>query len=81
MNEEILNQITKVIREEFEDDEIVITETTVAKDVPGWDSLAHLAILHEIELKFGIKFTMAEVQKLKNIGELIKTIEKHLSEK
>lgn len=79
--EEILQQVTEVIREEFEDDELVITTATVAKDVAGWDSLAHLSLLHEIEIRFEIKFTMAEIQGLKNVGEMVKTIEKHLEAK
>lgn len=77
--DEILQQVTEVIREEFEDNDLVITENTIAKDVPGWDSLAHLSLLHEIELHFEIKFTMAEIQGLKNIGELIKAIDKRVN--
>ncbi len=72
--EEILNKISEIIREEFEDDSIVISEETVAKDIEGWDSLAHLSILHEIEESFNVKFTMAEVQGFKNIGEIINSV-------
>lgn len=76
--EEILNQVQDIIREEFEDDSITVTETTTAADVPDWDSLAHLSLMHEIEGSFGIKFTMGEIQGFKNVGEMVTVIEKRL---
>lgn len=76
--EEILEQVTEVLREEFEDDELEVTDATIADDVRGWDSLTHLSLTHEIEKTFGIKFTMGEIQSFKNVGDMIDTIIKHL---
>ncbi len=76
--EEILTMITEVIRDEFEDDTLDVTDQTTAADVDGWDSLAHLSLMHEMEGKFHVKFTMGEIRGLKNIGELINAIQKHL---
>ena len=77
--EEILSQVQDIIREEFENDDLVITEATTANDVQGWDSLAHLSLMHEIEGEFEIKSTMGEIQGFKNVGEMITSIEKYLS--
>ena len=52
------------------------TEETVAADVDGWDSLVHISIIFDIETKFGIKFSMSEVQNFKNVGEIVDAIEK-----
>lgn len=76
--EEILEQVTEVLREEFEDDELEVTDATTAADVKEWDSLAHLSLIHEIEGKFKIKFTMGEIQGFKNVGEMIDSIQKYL---
>lgn len=76
--EEALNQLTEVIREEFEDDTIVVSETTTAADIKGWDSLAHLSLMHEVEHEFGIKFTMGEIQGFKNVGEVLDSIQKYV---
>ncbi len=76
--EEILEKVTEIIREEFEDDSLTITEETTAADVNGWESLAHLSLMHEIEIYFKIKFTMGEIQGFKNVGEMVESIQKHL---
>lgn len=78
---EVFEQVVEVLREEFEDDELEITDATTANDVEEWDSLAHLSIVHEIELKFKIKLTMGEIQESKNVGEFVDAIVKHLNEK
>ena len=76
--QEILEQVTQIIRDEFEDDEIEVTCETTAADVEDWDSLAHISLIHEIEKNFDIKFTLGEIQDFKNVGEMIDSIEKYL---
>lgn len=72
--EEILSKVIEIIRDEFEDDELEITYETTAKDVEGWDSLAHLSIIHELEGEFNIKFTIGQIQEFKNVGEIVDSI-------
>ena len=72
--EDILNEI-KTIIEDILDDEIELCEDTVASDVDGWDSLTHILIINEIEKHFEIKIPMKDVVKLKNVGDLINSIQ------
>jgi len=44
---------------------------TTAKDVPGWDSIVHITLVIEIEREFNVKFRMAEIEKLRNVGDLV----------
>ena len=76
--EEVFAKLTEILREEFEDDELVVSDETTAADVEGWDSLTHLSIVHEIESEFGIKLTMGEIQGSKNVGEFVDSIVRHL---
>lgn len=48
-----------------------VTETTAAADIDEWDSLQHVRILTAIEKKFGFRFTNAEIEQLKNVGDLV----------
>jgi acyl carrier protein len=50
-----------------------------AADVDGWDSLSHMMIITELEKKFDIKFKLKELNKLKDMGSLIATIESKLA--
>jgi acyl carrier protein len=52
------------------DDEIVLSQATVAADVAGWDSLANVRLMIATERTFGIKFTAAEIGNMKNVGDL-----------
>lgn len=78
---EVLEKVAGVLREEFEDDELEVTDEMTAADVEEWDSLAHLSIVHEIEKMFGIKLTMGEIQESKNVGEFIDAIIRHINAK
>ena len=79
--DEVLAKFTDVLRNEVDDDELELSDDTVAADVEDWDSLAHLSIVHEVEDSFGIKLTMGEIQESANVGEFVDAIKKHLDEK
>jgi len=72
--EEVLEKLTEICYDVFENDEIEITEETTAADIDEWDSLSHLSLINEIEMEFGFKFKMSEIQNLKNVGSLVDVI-------
>ena len=57
------------------DDEITVTPELSAKDVDGWDSLAHIRLLLTVEKRFHIKFSTSEIGKLENVGDLVALIQ------
>lgn len=69
--EEVLEKVNDVFREVFDDNNIVVTGETTAVDIEGWDSLRHITLIEEIEDAFNIRFTMKEVNGMKNVGEMI----------
>lgn len=71
---ELLDQITAVIRDVFGDDDIVVSETSSAEDVDGWDSLMHLNVVIALEKRFGIRFSTAEISLMKEEGQNLGTI-------
>lgn len=79
--EEVLEYLNELCRELFFDDDLVVTEDTVASDVEGWDSLGHLELISEIENHYNIKFTMGEIQGFANVGELVDVILKRIQKK
>lgn len=71
---EILAKLQDIIRETVDDEDVVITDGTVATDVDGWDSLAQVMIVGEIRNEFGVKLTSTEIVALNNVGALVETI-------
>jgi acyl carrier protein len=76
---DILDKITEIVREELENDSIVLHANTQAKDVPGWDSLAHVRIVVSIEEAFDVEFDTSKVTALKNVGDLLQLLESTLA--
>ena len=75
---EVFNKFSEICKDVFEDEELVITEKTTAADVKGWESLTHLALVNELMLEFGVKLTLDEINKSKNIGELMDAVIRHI---
>ena len=67
------------MRDVFDDDNLVVTPELTANDVEGWDSVSHITLVVAIEEAFGIKFKSAELEKMKNVGQLVEQIEKKTS--
>ena len=54
-----------------DDDTLEITRSTCADDIEDWDSLEQINLLTAIEKKFNIKFKLADVRGLKDVGDLL----------
>ena len=75
---EIIEKLTVIFHEVFNDNAIVLRDDMTAKDVERWDSLTHMLMITKVEETFGIKFKLKELNKLKMVGDLISTIETKL---
>jgi acyl carrier protein len=67
---ELYAGLNEIFRQVLDDDTIELAPSMTADDVEGWDSMNHIFIVVEIEKRFGIKFQAAEMEDLKNVGEL-----------
>jgi acyl carrier protein len=65
---------TRIFREMFGDDEVVIGPETTANDIEGWDSLKHIQLLVTLEKTFGVRFNTGEMVGLANVGEMVELI-------
>ncbi|SDB38535.1 acyl carrier protein [Pseudobutyrivibrio sp. YE44] len=72
--EEVLAKVNEIIQEVFDDEDIQVTDATVASDVDGWDSLMHITLIGTIEDEFDIKFAMKDVVGMKNVGQMVDLI-------
>jgi acyl carrier protein len=75
----ILADVTRIIRDVLDNEEIQVTAATSAKDVPEWDSLTNVELVVAIERFFKIRFASGEIQKFKNVGEMCAAIERRVS--
>lgn len=68
-------KLTQVFHDVFDDESIVVHPALTADDVDEWDSLTHIRLVIAVEKAFGMKFSAAEVERLRNVGDLVALIE------
>jgi acyl carrier protein len=76
-NPEIYAALTVIFRDVFLSDDLVLTPTLNANDVPGWDSFRQIEIIIATEQHFGIKFSTREIDQLANVGDLVAAVAMH----
>ncbi len=55
-------------------DDLALSPETTAKDVPGWDSFKMVEIIVTVEERFGVQITSRDVDRLRNLGDLVTMI-------
>ena len=75
--EEIKQKLTIIFRDVFEDESIIVTEQMTAAEVTNWDSLSNVMMIVNVEKTFNIKLKLKEIINMKNVGDLISTIQIH----
>lgn len=79
--EEIFLRLNTVFQDVFDDESIVVNDITTSDDIEDWDSLEHINLIVAVEQEFGIKFNMAEVTTMKNVGDMVNIISDRLEMK
>ena len=72
--EAIYEKLNEVFQDVFDDESIIVNAETTADDIEDWDSLEHINLVSAVEKTFGVKFTMAQVVGMKNVGEMVDII-------
>ena len=75
---EVLDQLTYTFRKVFNDDSLILYDELTANDVAQWDSLTHMILISEIEAVFTIKFRLKDLNKMRNVGDMVNTISSKL---
>ena len=70
-DQELLGAFTGILRDILLDDTIVLTKETRREDVPNWDSFNYINFIVAVEVKFGVKFKVADIESFENIGAII----------
>lgn len=72
--EEVFERVTDIFRDVFDDDELVISDSTNSEDIEDWDSLEHIQLIVGMEKEFKVKFDIKTVNSLENVGQMVDLI-------
>ena len=79
--QEILTTLTRILRDLLLDDSIVLTMETRREDIPNWDSFNYINFIVAVEIEFGVKFKIADIESFANVGPIVTEITKMLAPK
>lgn len=72
----ILDRLTDILRDVFDQDDLVATPQMTARDVEGWDSLGNVQVFLAVEQRFKVRFSAAEIGSIDDVGDLVAMIAK-----
>jgi len=74
MNEqETLATFSEILGDLLGNEALALTMETERADVPGWDSFTYVNFIVAVEMRFGIKFRIAEVESFENVGAIVRS--------
>ena len=72
--EDVLKELTVILRDTLGDDTVVLTMNTAREDVPGWDSLNYITFIVATQSRYNVRFKASNIEAFANIGEIVQKI-------
>lgn len=69
--DEILQRLTNVFQDIFDDEDIELARETTAEDIEEWDSLNQIKLILACEKAFNLKLKARDVNALDNVGAMV----------
>jgi acyl carrier protein len=76
---EILAVFTRILRDLLLDDSIELTMETRREEVRNWDSFNYINFIVAVEIEFGAKFKIADIESFPNVGAIVTELTKMLT--
>ena len=68
---DILDKLTRILRDLLADDSIELTMETTRASVPNWDSFIYVTFIAALEMQLGIRFRVADVEAFATVGDIV----------
>ena len=69
-----LPELTAIFREVLRDSELELEPTTRFEDLTSWDAMDLVAVVVEVECRFGVQFELVEMDRLYSVGDLLRML-------
>jgi acyl carrier protein len=77
--QEILTAFTRILSDLLLDDSIVLTMKTRREEIPNWDSFNYINFIVAVEVEFGVKFKVADIESFATVGAIVAELERMLT--
>ncbi|HCI14185.1 MAG TPA: acyl carrier protein [Gallionellaceae bacterium] len=69
--------IEKIFTEVFSLPESGVADALMLKDIPTWDSLAHMMLIVRLEETYGVQFTGDEIADIQSVADVRSALQAH----
>lgn len=73
--QEILEKITPIFQEVFNDDELEVTMDLTSEEIDEWSSITQTLLITNLENQFGVKFKLREIATMNDVATIVSLIE------
>lgn len=73
--QEILEKITPIFQEVFNDDELEVTMDLTSEEIDEWSSITQTLLITNLENQFGVKFKLREIATMNDVATIVSHIE------
>jgi acyl carrier protein len=70
-DQEVLSAFTRILQGILLDNSIALLMQTRREDVPSWDSFNYINFIVAVEIEFGVKFKVADIESFENVGAIV----------
>jgi acyl carrier protein len=78
-SQEVLSIFTRILRDLLLDDSIELTMDSRREEIPGWDSFNYINFTVAVEIEFGVKFKIADIESFPDVGAIVTEVTKMLA--
>jgi len=76
--EDIFIKVQQAFHDAFDIDSKLVSIETTPDDIPGWDSVGHLALASSLESAFGVSFDVDDLMEMENVHEIVRILQSKL---
>jgi acyl carrier protein len=71
---DLLLRVNEVFRDVLDEPGLNLQPDSTPDTVEGWDSLSHMQIVAELESRFEVRFTTAEIQSFSTVARVLEVL-------
>lgn len=76
--EDVFTKVQQAFHDAFDVDSKLVSIETTPDDIPGWDSVGHLALASSLESAFGVSFDVDDLMEMENVREIVRILQSKL---
>jgi acyl carrier protein len=77
--EDLLTKVQLAFHDAFDIDPQLVSTDTTPDDIPGWDSVRHLALASSLESTFEVSFDVDDLMEMENVREIVRILNSKLN--